>query len=166
MLQPVRRRTWAPRGRTPILRAWDRRDRLSATCALTISPRRRRLSLYFRWQEGNVSAEDLVTFVRQLHRHLGTPVTLVWDRSGPHRKAARLLLAGRPRWLRIEWLPPYAPELNPAEQVWNHAKSVDLANAPADNLGQLTTSVRRSFARQRQRQSLLSAYFKHAQLRI
>lgn len=166
MLQPLRRRTWAPRGRTPILRAWDRRDRLSAIGALTISPRRRRLSLYFRWQQGNIAAEDLVAFVRQLHRHLGTPITLVWDRSGPHRKAARLLLAHRPRWLRIEWLPPYAPELNPAEQVWNHAKGVDLVNNPADDLAQLTTDVRASLARQRQSQPLLLAYFKHAQLTI
>lgn len=166
MLQPLRRRTWAPRGQTPILRAWDRRDRLSTIGALTVSPRRRRLSLYFRWQRDNVSAEDLVAFVRQLHRHLGTPITLVWDRSGPHRKAARLLLARRPRWLHIEWLPAYAPELNPAEQVWNHAKGVDLANDPADDLSQLTTAVRKSFARQRQRQSLLHAYFKHAQLKI
>jgi transposase len=166
MLQPLRRRTWAPRGRTPILRAWDRRDRLSAIGALTISPRRRRLALYFRWQRGNVGAEDLVAFVRQLHRHLGTPLTLVWDRSGPHRKAARLLLANRPRWLRIEWLPPYAPELNPAEQVWNHAKGVDLVNNPADDLAQLTNHVRASLARQRQSQPLLRAYFKHARLKI
>ena len=166
MLQPVRRRTWAPRGQTPILRTWDRRDRLSTIGALTISPRRRRLSLYFRWQRGNVDAADLVAFVRQLHRHLGTPLTLVWDRSGPHRKAARLLLARRPRWLRIEWLPAYAPELNPAEQVWNHSKGVDLVNRPADDIAQLTTAVRESFARQRQNQPLLLAYFKHAQLRI
>jgi putative transposase len=166
MLQPLRLRTWAPRGQTPILRAWDRRDRLSTIGALTISPRRRRLSLYFRWQRGNVDAEDLVAFVRQLHRHLGTPITLVWDRSGPHRKAARLLLARRPRWLRIEWLPAYAPELNPAEQIWNSSKRVDLANQPADDLEQLTTAVRASFARQRQSPSLLRAYFKHAQLKI
>jgi transposase len=166
MLQPLRRRTWAPRGHTPILCAWDRRDRLSTIAALTISPHRRRLSLYFRWQQENVSAEDLVAFVRQLHRHLGTPLTLVWDRSGPHRKAARLLRAGGSRWLRIEWLPPYAPELNPAEQIWNCAKRVDLANQPAADLEQLTKAVRASFARQRQSQSLLLAYFKHAQLKI
>lgn len=166
MLQPVRRRTWAPRGQTPALRAWDRRDRLSTVAAITVSPRRRRLSLYFRWQRTNVEANDLVAFVRQLHRHRGTPITLVWDRSGPHRKAERLLLANRPRWLRIEWLPPYAPELNPVEQIWNRAKSIDMVNAPADDLGQLTNDVRNSLARQRRSQDLLLAYFKHARLRI
>jgi transposase len=162
----VRRRTWARRGQTPILRAWDRRDRLSTIATITISPRRRRLSLYFRWQETNVDAEDLVPFVRQLHHCLGTPITLIWDRSGPHRKAARILLADQPQWLRIEWLPPYAPELNPTEQVWNTAKNVDLVNAPADNLASLTTDVRHSFHRQRKQQPLLRAYFQHAQLRI
>ena len=46
MLQPVVRRTWAPRGQTPILRQWDRRDRLSTISALTVAPRRRRIGLY------------------------------------------------------------------------------------------------------------------------
>lgn len=124
------------------------------------------MSLYFRWQQTNVEADDLVAFVRQLHRHLGTPLTLIWDRSGPHRKAARLLLAKQPRWLRIEWLPAYAPELNPVEQIWSRAKGVDMVNAPADDLAQLTTDVRNSLARQRKSQSLLLAYFKHARLRI
>lgn len=36
MLQPVCRRTWAPRGQTPILRQWDRRDRLSTISVLTV----------------------------------------------------------------------------------------------------------------------------------
>jgi hypothetical protein len=55
MLQPTVRRTWAPRGETPISHAWDRHDRLSVLSALTVSPgargrrrrRRRRVGLLF-----------------------------------------------------------------------------------------------------------------------
>lgn len=165
MLQPSCRRTWAPRGQTPVQYGWDRHDRLSATNFLTLSPRRRRVGLYFCLQQRNVCAEDLVSSVRQLHRHVPGPLILVWDRSGPHRKAARLLLAKSPSWLRIEWLPPYAPDLNPTEQCWNQAKNTDLANLLPDDVGQLTRSVRKSFSRQRSNQDLLRSYFKTAKLR-
>jgi len=43
---------------------------------------------------------------------------LVWDRWNVHRLAARRL--SRYRWLQIEWLPSYAPELNPVKSMWNH----------------------------------------------
>ena len=47
MLQPLNRRTWAPRGETPVQYAWDRRDRLSVIGALTLSPVRQRIGFYF-----------------------------------------------------------------------------------------------------------------------
>jgi len=36
MLRPLVRRSWAPRGQTPIIRCWDRRDRLSVIGAITV----------------------------------------------------------------------------------------------------------------------------------
>jgi len=139
---------------------------LSATNVITLSPRQRRVGLYFCVQPRNVCAEDLVSVVRQVHRHLRAPLILVWDRSGPHRKAARLLLEKQPSWLRIEWLPPYAPDLNPTEQCWNQAKNSDLGNFLPKDVAQLKQSVRNSFLRQRCNQDLLRSYFKTAQLKI
>jgi transposase len=167
MLEPVRRRTWAPRGRTPVQHAWDRRHaRLSAISAITLSRQRRRLNLYFRVQQRNVCAEDMVSFVLQLHGRLRQPIILVWDRSGPHRKAARLLQNKSLSWLRIDWLPAYAPELNPTEQCWNHAKRTDLANYFPDDIDQLSDTVRESISKQRERQQLLRSHFRVAKLRI
>jgi len=166
MLEPVRRRTWAPRGHTPVQYAWDRHDRLSVVSAVTVSAAHRRIGLYFRVQRENVCAEDLVAFVRQLHRHVGRPIILVWDRSGPHRRAAKLLLAEQPKWMHIEWLPPYAPDLNPTEQCWNHSKNVDLGNLLADDTDELSVAVCKSFAKQRNNQPLLRSFFKTAKLKL
>jgi hypothetical protein len=63
MLQPLVRATWAPRGRTPVLKSWDRRDRLTALSALTLSARRRRLGLYFTVQRSNAKTDDVVAFL-------------------------------------------------------------------------------------------------------
>jgi transposase len=41
----------------------------------------------------------------------------------------------------VEWLPAYAPELNPDEQVWNHSKYSQLANFIADNVEHLAEAV-------------------------
>lgn len=54
MLQPVVRRTWAPTGQTPIQYSWDRRDRLSAISAITVSPVRRRFGIYFHIYSQNI----------------------------------------------------------------------------------------------------------------
>lgn len=81
MLQPVCRRTWAPRGHTPILRQWDRRDRLSTISALTVAPRRRRIGLYCTLYRHNIRCPEVLRFLRAVRRHLPHGFTLIWDRA-------------------------------------------------------------------------------------
>jgi transposase len=55
------------------------------------------------------------------------------DRFNVHRSAARKLHERGAKWLDVEWLPGYAPDLNPVEALWSHAKYTKLANfVPAD----------------------------------
>ncbi len=162
MLQPVVRRTWAPRGQTPVQYSWDRRDRVTAISAVTLAPWRRGLGLYVALQTANVRAEDVVAFLRHLHRHLRRRLLVVWDRLGAHRKAQRLLREGGVRWLEVEWLPPYAPDLNPAEQVWNHTQYADLANFIREDVADLQEAVGDSITAQRRHPSLLRSYFRLA----
>jgi transposase len=165
MLQPVVRRTWAPRGQTPLLRQWDRRDRLSAISALTVAPRRRRFGLYWALYRHNTRSPEVLRLLQLLRRHLPHGFTLLWDRGRPHR-ATRVAtwLARYVETICVEWLPPYAPDLNPAEHIWSHAKHGDLANfAPAD-LDDLEGTVVTSLARTRAQRWLLTAFFHGAGL--
>jgi len=166
MLQPTVRRTWARKGQTPILKSYDRRDRLSAISAVTVSPKRRRLGLYFDILDHNVKADDFEAFVDHLLRRVGRPIILVIDRYSVHRGAAKKLLVKHPRRLEIEWLPAYAPELNPDEQVWNRTKYTDLANFVPDDVLHLGRSVAASLRRTRRQQTLLCSFFKHAGLSL
>src|SRR5205823_9849117 len=70
-LTPTVRRTLAPRGRTPVLRAWDRRDRWSAISGITVSPVAGRPGLYFDLPPHNAPGEAVVAFLAELHRRLG-----------------------------------------------------------------------------------------------
>jgi len=166
MLQPTVRRTWAPRGQTPILKSYDRHDRLSAISAVTVSPKRRRLGLYFDILDHNVKADDFEIFVDRLLRRIRGPIILVIDRYSVHRSAAKRLRARHPKRLSIEWLPAYAPELNPDEQVWNRAKYTDLANFIPDDVLHLGHALADSLRRTRSQQNLLRSFFKHARLAL
>jgi putative transposase len=119
---PTRRRTWAPQGHTPIVPYSYKHDRLSALAALTVSPKRQHMGLYLRFQPRNFQAIDVADFLRALLRHLRGHIILLWDRGSIHRGAAiEALCQAHPR-LHLEAFPAYAPELNPAEQIWNDFK--------------------------------------------
>jgi transposase len=166
MLQPVVRRTWAPRGQTPIHYSWDRRDRLSVISAITVSPMRRRLGLYFDVYDHNIVTDDFEMFVAELLRRHPKGIILVMDRWQVHRSGARRLAERFGRRVRIEWLPAYAPELNPDEQVWRHTKYADLANYIPEDVVALGQAVSRSIRNTASQQPLLRSFFKHAKLRI
>lgn len=167
MLQPLVRRTWAPRGQTPLVRQGDRRDRLSVISALTVAPARRRCGLYWTLQRHNIRGGDVLAFLRDLRRHLPHGFTLIWDRSQPQRAATvRAWLAVHAPRLLVEWLPAYAPDGNPAEHVWGHTKYGALANFTPADLAQLEGTLVTSLTATRSKRGLLAAFFRAAGVRI
>lgn len=164
MLQPTVRRTWAPEGHTPVHHSWDRRDRLSAISAVTVSPKRRRLGLYFEILDRNVRTDAFESFIADVRSQLQRPIIVVMDRLAAHRSAAGRLRARFGKRIDIEWLPAYAPELNPDEQVWRHSKYVDLANFIPEDVHHLHEAMVESFEGIRNSQTLLRSFFEHAKL--
>lgn len=165
MLQPLVRRTWAPRGETPIHRSWDRHDRLSVITAITVGPVRRRLGLYFEVHDDNIHAPEARRFIRRIRRQLGgKKLLLVWDRLNVHRSAGKHLTRGD--GIVIEWLPPYAPDLNPVEHVWLRTKYIDLANFLPDDVLHLHAEVATSLTMLRSQRNLMLSFFDHAGLTL
>jgi transposase len=167
MLTPTVRRTWAPRGRQPILDGWDRRDRLSAISCLTVSPNAGRMNLYFRVLPHNVHGEDVVDFLRGLKQSVGGPLTVLWDRGPVHRKsgAVRKYLAKHPD-IVAEDLPAYAPELNPDELVWGWSKYGRLANLAANDTDQLAEHVIDELLYLKQHPDLLASFVAKTELTL
>jgi transposase len=165
MLTPTVRRTPAPRGKTPILRSWDRHDRISALSAVTVSPKRRRLGLYFHLlpDDENVHGEDTVAFLNRLRRHIPGPMTILWDKGNVHDRAqvVRAYLAGHPEVV-TEPFPSYAPEKNPDEGVWGHSQYGRLANFAPEDTAALRSVLIEEFERLHRRPELLAAFIRHA----
>jgi transposase len=145
--------------------ALERHDRLSVIGALELSPARGRIHMDWHVQKCNLHAEQVVRFVcdrAACYRR----ILLVLDRSNPHRTAVRQLQSILHRRLQVEWLPAYASDLNPAEQLWNHAQYADLANFVPDDLNHLARRAGLSLYPQSRRESLLRSFFKTARLRL
>jgi putative transposase len=85
---PTRRRTWAPQGYPPLVPDSDKHDRIAALAALTVSPKRQHLGLYWRFQPRTFQALDVADFLRARLRHLRGHLLLLWNRGSMHRGAA------------------------------------------------------------------------------
>lgn len=164
LLQPLRRRVWAERGQTPLQHAWDRHDRITAMAALSRAPWANRLGMYYELLDHNTHAPDVVRFVRHVHDHLRRPLLLVCDRLSAHRSAVRQL--GEVGWLQVEWLPGYAPELDPVENIWNQSKYGDLANCIPEDILQLHDTLDNLFQEYQADPSRLLSFFQAAHLTV
>ena len=79
--RPHRVRTWAPRGKTPILQYSFTWNQLSAVAGVTF------WNIYFKLVNGAVRAPELVAFLKNLRRHLrGRKLLIIWDRLQAHRR--------------------------------------------------------------------------------
>lgn len=167
MLTPTVRRTWAPRGQTPILDCWDRRDRLSAISCITVSPKAGRPNLHFDILDDNknVHAEDVIAFLRHLKAQVGGPLTVLWDGSRVHSRSGlvQAFLAAHPE-IVVETLPSYAPELNPDELVWGWSKYGRLANLAAVNTDHLRAHVMDEMRHLKKNPQLLDAFITKTEL--
>jgi putative transposase len=139
MMAPFVRRTWAPRGRTPLFYQRTASHRkVSVIAALRFTPQQRRVRLYFRLHpDTNITGDLVRQFLRHLQYQIPGHIVLVWDRSKTHRGlVAQEFIDSSPR-LHVFLLPPYAPELNPVEPVWGYLKMNALSNLAVLDLEEL-----------------------------
>lgn len=134
--------------------------------AITLSPTRRRLNLRFHVLAENIRTSHVVRILKQLRYELRRPIVVILDRLAAHRAAAQQLEREGRRDLRLEWLPAYAPDLNPVEAHGSYTKYSDLANFLPTDTKELRRSVCRSLEAQRRQQHLLRSFFHAADLKV
>ena len=111
--------TWAPLGKTPVVKTTGTRHKVNMISA--ISPRG---AMKFMATEKSVNSSVFIEFLKRLIANTKRPVFLILDNSSVHRSnEVRKYVESTNGKLRIFFLPPYAPELNPDEHVWNYLKN-------------------------------------------
>ena len=167
-LLPVTRRTWAPRGDTPVIGHHFKWKRASMAVALCYGSLGGGAAVAFHHQHGAYYTETLIGALGELRRFLGgEKATLLWDGLPAHRSLAMAAWLRRQRsWLVVEPLPGYAPELNPVEGLWSNLKGVDLANLAADTLEEVTAAAERGIQRIRATHWLAYSFLRHCGLSL
>ena len=97
----------------------------------------RRARLYLHSQPGSYTSDILIPALRALRRRLRAPVVLIWDGLNSHWSHKMAAFVASQRWLQVERLPGYAPDLNPCEGLWANLKGGDLANRAEETIGQV-----------------------------
>ncbi len=155
-------RTYAPRGVTPVLREWQTRDHLSVMGAVTTEGK-----VYSLVRQESLTGLHTIAFLVHLRRVAAPRLLGIWDRSPIHRRVAVTeYLAGTDGAVRIEFLPAYAPDLNPVEDLWNYLKNVEMRNLVLLDLEQLHMEFHLALGRVRQKSGLISSFFGGAHLQL
>lgn len=139
---------------------------MSVAAALAYRWEGKRCGLLFQLRAGSYDTASLIGFLGQLERHLrGKKVILIWDQLPSHKsRPLQEYLRRQRRWLRVEYLPGYAPDLNPVEPLWGNLKGQELANRCAENLGETVSALENGMARVGRSSQLCFAFLDHAGL--
>jgi transposase len=125
--------------------------------------------LSFHLREGAYDATQLIPIVQALGQLVGgaAPVVLVWDHLPAHTSLVmRAFLADQHAWLQVEYLPAYAPDLNPVEGLWANLKGVELANRACGSLEELAAAAEQGVGRVRGESELLFSFLHQAGLSL
>ena len=123
-------------GQTPVLHHRYSHNRISAISGISVSPKLFPCTLYCQLYEDNIQSEEVAAFLRHLLHQVHGHLIILLDNGKAHRGEPVQELLARTTRLHLEPFPPYAPEVNPDEGVWNHLKST-LANGRPDTQEEL-----------------------------
>ena len=160
-MSPLVRRTWAPRGKTPILLQRGRTyQKVSMIAAVTVAPHRMRTGLYFGLHvDSNIKGPQVVRFLKSLVRHFNKPLIIVWDKSRSH-SSAKVVKQFQREHSRVQFydFPSYAPELNPVEYFWSYLKMNPLANLAHTEVKKLAYAARYHSSRIKKQSKIVRSF--------
>lgn len=137
--------TWGAIAQTPVVE--DSGDRFGIKLISAVSPRG---DMRFAVIEGRMNSDKFIEFLKKLHADAGKPIIVIADNASYHSSGKVQKFARESKAIHLGYLPKYAPELNPDEQVWNHAKArlAKLFIDSAQSMKQSMLNIMRSIQKQ------------------
>ena len=157
--RPCRARTWAPKGQTPVLQYSFSWKQLSVIAGLSY------WRFYFRLFNGSIKSPQIVEFLKALQATIGKKLLIIWDRLQAHRsKLVKAHVEAQRGQIAIDYLPAYAPDMNPVECIWGYLKHHAMPNYCGRDLGDVAYRARGNLRSMQRRPTLVTAFWKQVDL--
>lgn len=153
----VQGKTRALIGQTPVVNVPGQRQSISAASAVSAKG-----AFWFATYQGALTGELFVELLKKLMNRRKKPLHLVLDNLPAHKtKVVKAYVASTQGRLTFHFLPGYAPEPNPDELVWNHAKRTGNARRPLQKSEKLEARIASQLAEIGNNPKLVRSFFKH-----
>jgi len=154
-------RSYAPRGQTPERMGTGNRFGANVLSAIT-----NRGELAFMVFKRRFTAGVFRRFLRRLVKQAGRKVYLIVDGHPVHKsRAVRTWLALNARRIKMFFLPPYSPDLNPDEMLNQDVKANALGRKRARNQPEMMRNLRGYLSRRRAKPEVVKRYFHEKSVR-
>lgn len=148
-------RTWGLKGQTPVVKTSGQRQRISAISALSNSG-----GFWYHVYSGTLTADKFIDCLRDFMKGKKKPIFMIMDGHPVHKsKKVKEFVDGFGGNLQIFLLPPYAPDLNPDELVWNQMRNMGTSKKPLKKGETLFTRVVTDLELIKQDKSLIKSFF-------
>ena len=149
-------KTWAPKGKTPVVKLSGNRGGICVSSA--ISPAGR---LLFRIEKHTVNSTTFIDFLDKIRKHhKNRKVIVIVDRAPVHRSGkVDAYVEENKKSFALYYLPPYSPELNPDENVWGYLKKNKLKAHQAKSKAELKDITISAMKSMQKRPALLGSFF-------
>ena len=119
-------RTWGLKGQTPTVKTSGQRQGINAISAVS-----NRGGFWYQVYTQRFNADVFIDGLKDLMGNRRKPVFIITDGHPVHKsKKVCEFVASMKRRLSIFILPPYAPDLNPDELVWNYIRQTGTSRMP------------------------------------
>jgi len=147
--------TWGKCGETPVIR--DSGGRFGFKLISAVSARG---DMHFEVIEESMNAENFIRFLQKLRQDAGCSIFVIADNARYHHsQKVRAFLKTQPGEIMMAFLPAYSPELNPDEQVWNHAKA-EVGKHPIKSKLEMKTLILSAMSSIQQKIELVKSFFR------
>lgn len=148
--------TWALKGQTPVVESTGARFSVNMISAISA-----RGSMRFMTIKGRLNSDRFIEFLKRLTHNAKNPVFLIVDGHPTHRSGkVKRYVESTKNQLQLFYLPPYSPDLNPDEYVWNHLKKHRVGRKSVKGPDHLREMVLSSLRALQKSPSIIKNFFK------
>lgn len=153
--EPNLGRTYGLKGQTPEVRTTGQRQKVNAISAISA-----RGEFWCQEYTAKLNAALFVAFLKAFRKGRAHKVYLVLDGHPSHKaKVVKEYVEKTRGRLELHFLPPYAPDLNPDEFVWQYVKTNGLSKKPLKKNESLRERVVQDLAKLKKNKKLLRSFF-------